>query len=91
MASGKADPRQEYLQSGFVHGGEPLEVANTRKSIETLPATLREVVVLRDFLALSSDEIGGILSIPPAVVESRAEEARALLERRMPSGTEDQP
>jgi RNA polymerase sigma-70 factor (ECF subfamily) len=84
--SGNTDPLQEYLQRGFLHDRESPEVAIARERIDALPATLREVVVLREFLELSCDEIGGILDLSPAVVESRAGEARALLDRNSHMG-----
>ncbi|MGB6032775.1 MAG: sigma factor-like helix-turn-helix DNA-binding protein [Bacteroidota bacterium] len=81
-SSRKADPRREYLQRELSRDRESPEVATVRKGIDALSAPMREIVVLRDFLELSSDEIGGILNMSAAAVESRAEEARALLERR---------
>jgi len=81
-SSGKADPRREYLQRELSRDRESPEVESVRKGIDALSAPLREVVVLRDFLELSSDEIGGILNMSAATVDSRAEEGRALLERR---------
>jgi len=78
--SGKVDPRQVYLQQELSRSGESQEVESLRKKLGLLPAPLKEVLVLHDLLELPSDEIGGILRISAAAVESRAEEARAALE-----------
>ena len=55
-------------------------------AIAALPATKREILVLRDFHDLSYSDIAGVLDIPIGTVMSRLHGARRLLRARLDEG-----
>jgi len=54
-----------------------------RRGLRSLPAEMREVLVLYDLEGLSYDEIASILSIPMGTVKSRVNRGRLELARRL--------
>ena len=60
-----------------------IKQADVRKAIESLPATYREVIVLREFEQLSYGEIAQILDCPPGTVMSRLNRAREKLKQML--------
>jgi RNA polymerase sigma-70 factor (ECF subfamily) len=60
-----------------------------RRSIASLPAEYREVVVLREMEGLSYKEIGEIAAVPLGTVMSRLSRARAQLEQSLAKSVGD--
>jgi RNA polymerase sigma-70 factor, ECF subfamily len=57
-----------------------------RKAVEELPATYREVIVLRELEQLSYREIANIVGIPLGTVMSRLSRARQQLQQAIVDG-----
>jgi len=68
-------PEQEALEA------EMIEHLHT--SITELPEDLREVVMLREFVEMSHEEIADLLDVPEGTVWSRLNRARLLLKDKM--------
>lgn len=58
-------------------------LAELRTAIDKLPPRLREVMVLRDVVGLSSDEVRGLLAISASNQRVRLHRARAAVRQRM--------
>ena len=54
-----------------------------RKAIDMLPPKLREVMVLRDVVGLSGDEVGELLAISPGNQRVRLHRARAAVRQKL--------
>jgi RNA polymerase sigma-70 factor (ECF subfamily) len=72
------------------HGRTPEEslaskelAAHLEREIERLPARLRQVLLLRDFDQLSTEEVAARLSISEPAAKSRLARARTMLRQRM--------
>jgi RNA polymerase sigma-70 factor, ECF subfamily len=78
-----------YALAGADPGGSDAAAAlDLRAAINMLDAELREVVLLRHYAGLDSNEIGAALALPPATVRSRLRRALGLLRERLSeSGT----
>jgi DNA-directed RNA polymerase specialized sigma24 family protein len=78
-----------YALAGVDPGGSDAAAAlDLRAAINMLDAELREVVLLRHYAGLDSNEIGAALALPPATVRSRLRRALGLLRERLSeSGT----
>ncbi|RKH06787.1 RNA polymerase sigma factor [Corallococcus carmarthensis] len=76
----KQDPYEEALADQWVSAHTPdslrLDLAS---ALESLPPQYLEVVVLRDFEALSIREMAERLSLDPAAVKSRLHRARVMI------------
>jgi RNA polymerase sigma-70 factor (ECF subfamily) len=90
QARGPATPFDEELHS--VDGDAPTPEAallrnedkqTVRQAVESLPAELREVVVLRELEGLSYKEIAAVAGIPMGTVMSRLARARERLQQRL--------
>lgn len=57
--------------------------ARVRQCVRDLPDEFRDAVVLRDLEALSYEEIGTILVLPPGTVRSRIHRGRLLLQKML--------
>ncbi len=53
--------------------------AIVRRELDRLPEPQREILILREFLALSYAEIGSVLNVPAGTVMSRLHRARSAL------------
>ncbi len=76
IVTSQKGPEQDYEESQL---SRVIGEALMRVSIEH-----REVLILRHFLALSYDEIGAIVGIPPKTVKSRLFAARKHMGRLLP-------
>lgn len=65
--------------------------AQLRQALDTLPATLRTAVVLRDLRELSYQEIAAHLQLPEGTVKSRINRGRLELGRQLKRLTDKQP
>jgi RNA polymerase sigma-70 factor (ECF subfamily) len=65
--------------------------AQLRQALETLPATLRTAVVLRDLQELSYQEIAERLGLPEGTVKSRINRGRIELAHQLKRLQENQP
>jgi RNA polymerase sigma-70 factor (ECF subfamily) len=90
---GRLDPEHERALQAAGHDNPSPEArmlaaadhALLRASLDTLPATYREVLVLREIDELSYREISEIADVPIGTVMSRLARARALLQSRLAS------
>jgi RNA polymerase sigma-70 factor (ECF subfamily) len=64
-------------------GSDATAALDLRAAINMLDAELREVVLLRHYAGLDSNEIGAALALPPATVRSRLRRALGLLRERL--------
>ena len=65
--------------------------AQLRQALETLPATLRTAVVLRDLQELSYQEIADRLALPEGTVKSRINRGRIELAHQLKRMQDNQP
>jgi RNA polymerase sigma factor (sigma-70 family) len=72
------DPERQLLQDD---AGQVL-----RRAVESLPATAREVIVLRELQGLSYREISRITGVPLGTVMSRLSRARERLQAALETG-----
>jgi RNA polymerase sigma-70 factor (ECF subfamily) len=78
-----SNPETALLRAG--------DIETVRQAIETLPATLREAIVLRELEGLAYKEISDIAGVPIGTVMSRLSRARRQLQAALsaPSQPED--
>jgi RNA polymerase sigma-70 factor (ECF subfamily) len=76
-----ADDSIQATDADLVEAAERRQAV--KKAILELPEPYREVIVLRHFAALSYDEMGEAIGIPPKTVKSRLYSARQLLAERL--------
>ena len=77
---------------GPYHAAEHQDLrAMLRQALETLPATLRTAVVLRDLQELSYQEIANKLGLPEGTVKSRINRGRIELARQLKRLQDKQP
>ena len=68
-------------QAGYFE--EPVDVLVLRKALSKLKKKDRNILILREYLDASYDEIGDILDLPPGTVKSRLFYARKKLAESM--------
>jgi len=76
MKEENSTEQQEAYQQGQI-------VSRVRKSVASLPMTLREVVTLVDFAGMSYAEVAEIVDIPIGTVMSRLFRARKNLKEQL--------
>jgi RNA polymerase sigma-70 factor, ECF subfamily len=64
-----------------VESEELLDVASVRKALGKLKRKDRNILILREYLEASYEEIGEILDLPPGTVKSRLFHARKKMEK----------
>ena len=95
--NGRLDPEHERALAAAGQGTASPEAQLLAKAdqalltqgLNALPASYREVLVLREIEELSYKEISAIAEIPIGTVMSRLARARALLQRRLAGRIED--
>lgn len=74
-------PSWAQLPENVIESRETLE--EVKAAIDMLPAKLREVIVLRDVVGMSGDEVGDLLAITPSNQRVRLHRARAAVRQKL--------
>ncbi len=75
FADENADPQRDHERHNIRRRFE--------EEVRRLPVVFREVIILRDILELSYEEISSILEIPLGTVKSRVNRGRLRLQKRL--------